>query len=316
MRRTAWLQETRMQRFEEALDAWTEKRLTQEEAALLGVCARTFRRYVDRHEESGIDGLVDRRLPEVSARRAPVDEVLRLEALYRESRQGWSVAHFHDRYRERHAGERSYTWARNRVQEAGLAAKGKRRGTPRRRRERAPIPGLLVHQDGSSHEWVPGSAWGLIATMDDATSEVYSGFFVEEEGTLVELARRARDARAAGAVLQPVHGPGIALLAHAGGGRQGGQGQPDAVRAGHGGAGDRDDPVVLAGGAGPLRALLRDGAGPASAGAGAGGHHRHGGGEPVPRRVVPAADEPALRRGPRAARSWRWATSVWTTSCA
>ena len=88
MKRTAWLQETRMLRFEEALDAWTEKRLTQEEAArLLGVCARTFRRYVDRYEESGLDGLVDRRLEEVSARRAPVDEVVRLEALYRESYQ-------------------------------------------------------------------------------------------------------------------------------------------------------------------------------------------------------------------------------------
>ena len=122
-----------------------------------GVCARTFRRYVDRFEESGLDGLADKRLSQVSARRAPTDEVLRLEALYRESHQGWSVAHFHDVYRERHAGERSYTWVRNRLQEAGLAAQRKRRGTPRRRRERAPIPGLLVHQDGSSHEWVPAT---------------------------------------------------------------------------------------------------------------------------------------------------------------
>ena len=188
MRRTEWLQETRMLRFEEALDGWTEKRLTQEEAArLLGVCARTFRRYVDRHEEAGLDGLVDRRLSEVSSRRAPTDEVLRLEALYRESHQGWSVAHFHDVYRERHAGERSYTWVRNRLQDAGLVAKGKSRGKPRRRRERAPIPGLLVHQDGSTHEWVPGTRWDLIVTMDDATSEVYSGFFVEEEGTWSSL---------------------------------------------------------------------------------------------------------------------------------
>ena len=146
-----------MLRFEEALDAWTEKRLTQEEAArLLGVCARTFRRYVDRHEESGMAGPVDRRLSEVSARRAPVDEVLRLEALYRDNYKGWTVAHFHDRYRERRAGERSYTWVKSRLQEAGLVSKGKSRGTPRRRRERAAIPGLLLHQDGSTHEWVPG----------------------------------------------------------------------------------------------------------------------------------------------------------------
>ena len=157
-----------MLRFEEAFDAWTESRLTQEEAArLLGVCARTFRRYVDRYEESGIDGLVDKRLSEVSSRRAPVDEVVRVEALYRESYKGWSVAHFHERYRERHAGERSYTWVKNRLQESGLVDKGKRRGTPRRRRERAAIPGLLVHQDGSTHEWVPGSAWDLIVTMHE-----------------------------------------------------------------------------------------------------------------------------------------------------
>ncbi len=175
-------------RFEEALDAWTEKRLTQEEAAqLLGVCARTFRRYVDRYEEAGLDGLVDKRMSQASSRRAPVDEVVRLEALYRESQQGWSVAHFHDRYRERHAGERSYTWVRNRLREAGLVARGKARGTPRRRRERAAIPGLLLHQDGSTHRWVPGAEWDLIVTMDDATSEVYSGFFVEEEGTWSSL---------------------------------------------------------------------------------------------------------------------------------
>ena len=188
MKRTEWLQETRMLRFGEALEAWTESRLTQEEAArLLGVCSRTFRRYVDRYEESGIDGLVDKRVSEVSALRAPVDEVVRLEALYRDNYRGWSVAHFHERYRDRHAGERSYTWVKNRLRESGLVEPGKRRGTPRRRRERAAIPGLLVHQDGSSHEWVAGSWWDLIVTMDDATSEVYSGFFVEEEGTWSSL---------------------------------------------------------------------------------------------------------------------------------
>jgi DNA-binding XRE family transcriptional regulator len=45
MRRTEMLQEVRRMRFEEAYDVWTERRLTQEEAArMLGVCDRTFRR--------------------------------------------------------------------------------------------------------------------------------------------------------------------------------------------------------------------------------------------------------------------------------
>ena len=84
MKRTVWLQETKQMRFEEAYSGWTERRLTQEDAAqLLGVCARTFRRYIDRYEEDGLDGLLDKRLTQLSHRRAPVDEVLRLVDRYR-----------------------------------------------------------------------------------------------------------------------------------------------------------------------------------------------------------------------------------------
>ena len=46
------------------------------------------------------------------------------------------------------------------------------------------LPGMMLHQDGSSHEWVPGRWWDLIVTMDDATSDIYSAFFVAEEGTM------------------------------------------------------------------------------------------------------------------------------------
>jgi len=60
MNRTAWLQETKQMRFEEAYTGWTEKRLTQEEAArLLGVCDRSFRRYINRYEDNGLEGLLD-----------------------------------------------------------------------------------------------------------------------------------------------------------------------------------------------------------------------------------------------------------------
>ena len=147
MKKAVWLQETRMRRFEEALSAWTESRLTQEEAAaLLGVCPRSFRRYVDRYHEGGVDGLIDKRMSQASSLRAPVDEVMRLEALYKERYDGWSVAHFHERYRERHGGERSYTWTKNRLQAAGLVSKGRAKGKHRKRRERAPMAGLLVHR--------------------------------------------------------------------------------------------------------------------------------------------------------------------------
>ena len=89
MRRTELLQEILAMRFEEAYSGWQEGRLQQEEAArLLGVCERTFRRYIDRYEESGLEGLIDRRLAQVSHRRAPVDEVMALCEQYKRRHKG------------------------------------------------------------------------------------------------------------------------------------------------------------------------------------------------------------------------------------
>ena len=183
MRPAEWLQEARMRRFEEAYDGWIEKRLSQEEAArILGVSDRTFRRYVDRYDDGGLEALADRRLSQTSHRKAPVDEVMALCQRYRARHDGWSAKHFHIWY-TRSGGSRSYTWVKTRLQEARLIKKAPRRGVHRKRRERAPWPGMMLHQDGSTHQWVPGQEWDLILTMDDATSEHYSMFFVDEEGT-------------------------------------------------------------------------------------------------------------------------------------
>lgn len=183
MRRTEFVQEVRMMRFEEAYGGWQEGRLTQLEAArLLGVCERSFRRYMARYEEEGLEGLADRRLTQASHRRAPVDEVMRLTQRYRRYHEGWNVKHYYAWYR-RDGGQRSYTWVKGRLQQAGLVKKEKGRGKHRKRRLPAPWPGMMLHQDGSRHQWVPGVYWDLIVTMDDATNEHYSMFFVDEEGT-------------------------------------------------------------------------------------------------------------------------------------
>ena len=183
MRPAEWLQEVRMRRFEEAYEGWTERRLTQEEAArLLGVSDRTFRRYVERYDDGGLEALQDQRISRASHRRAPVDEVLVLCDRYRARHTGWSARHFHTWYK-RSGGTRSYTWVKTCLQEARLVKKAPRRGVHRKRRERAPWPGVMLHQDGSTHEWVPRQKWDLILTMDDATNEHYSMFFVDEEGT-------------------------------------------------------------------------------------------------------------------------------------
>lgn len=171
-------------RFEDTLSLWTEGRITQEEAArILGVHERSFRRHVNRYRENGLDGLIDKRLNQASARKAPVDEVMALADRYRDQYKGWNVKHFHERYQD-DGGTRSYTWVKNTLQDKGLVMRAPKRGKHRKRRPRSPIPGMMIHQDGSTHEWVPGKTWDLIVTMDDATNEHLSMFFVEQEGTL------------------------------------------------------------------------------------------------------------------------------------
>ena len=101
-------------RFEEAYTDWQEGRLTQAEAArLLGVCERTLRRQIDRFEADGMDGLIDKRLTQLSHLRAPVDEVMELVDLYRTDYPGWNTKHFHAWYAREHVGVRSYTWVKN-----------------------------------------------------------------------------------------------------------------------------------------------------------------------------------------------------------
>ena len=183
MKPTKVLQEIRKMRFEEAYEGWNAGRLTQAEAArILGVCERSFRRYMGRYEAEGLDGLIDRRLEQASNRLAPVDEVMALTDEYRRRYTGWNVKHFHSWYR-RTGGTRSYTRVKKRLQEAELVPRAKKRGAHRKHRERSALPGMMIHQDGSTHEWVAGQKWDLIVTMDDATNEHYSMFFCDEEGT-------------------------------------------------------------------------------------------------------------------------------------
>lgn len=185
MTMTHLLQEVRHMRFEELYVRWRTGILSQAEAAeVLGVHERTFRRWSGRYEEEGFEGLADRRLGKLSARRAPVDEVTEVLGLFKTRYDGFTVKHFHEKLVDNHGGARSYTWTKNKLQEAGMVKKAKRRGAHRRKRARKPMPGMMLHQDGSTHEWVPDKQWDLIVTMDDADNTIYSAFFVDEEGTM------------------------------------------------------------------------------------------------------------------------------------
>lgn len=186
MRRTEQLQGLRMSKLEDILDDWTEKRLSQLEAAeVLGMSERSFRRYARRFEEDGADGLLDRRLGRRSGR-AVAEAVGEMVAkLYRERYQGFTVKHFHERLLADHGFAHSYTWTKTFLHRQGLVVRARRRGAHRRKRERRPLPGMLLHQDASPHVWIEGlGPLDLVVTMDDATNEIYSAILVEEEGTV------------------------------------------------------------------------------------------------------------------------------------
>ena len=175
----------RMMKVQEViLKAMAGKLKWWEAAEIIGVTDRTMRRWGQRYEEHGYDGLYDYRKGEPSPKRMPVATVEKVLQLYREKYFDFNVRHFHEKVREEHGLEISYTWVKLALQGAGLVKKRSRRGTHRRRRPRRSLPGMLLHIDASKHAWFQdGGYWDLITILDDATSEIYYARLVPEEGT-------------------------------------------------------------------------------------------------------------------------------------
>ena len=186
MRRTRALWEVFVLRFEEALERHRKRRLTAEEAGeLLGLSGRHFRRLMVRYDEDGPEGLHDRRLGKASPRRAPEAELARMRRLYQELYGDFTMKHFHEQLQKRHGYKLCYTVTRLALQAAGLASKARRGGPHRKRRERRPLPGMLLFQDGSTHRWIAAldHDLDLVVTLDDATGAIYSALLVAQEGT-------------------------------------------------------------------------------------------------------------------------------------
>jgi transposase len=185
MNRAAWLQDRRMQKFRDVLSRWEAGELSMMEAGeLLGMSERQFRRYRGRFEEDGTDGLVDRRLGKPSPKRVPAAAAELMLELYGGVYRGWNVKHFHEHLVRDHGFRWGYTWVKTQLHTAGLVERAKRRGVHRRKRERKPFEGMMLHQDGSRAAWLADrAALDLIVTMDDATGTIYSAFVVAEEGT-------------------------------------------------------------------------------------------------------------------------------------
>jgi transposase len=158
-------------------------------AEIIGVTERTMRRWRERLQEGGYAGLADRRKGKPSEKRVPLATVEQVLGLYQKTYYDLNVRHFHEKLKEEHGIHLSYTWVQQALQGAGLVARGRRRGKHRRRRERRPMVGMLLHIDGSKHQWFGDELWyDLIVILDDATSEIYYAQLVEEESTRTVMA--------------------------------------------------------------------------------------------------------------------------------
>ena len=207
----------------------------------------------------------------------PVEDLEQVLQLYREKYFDFNVQHFHEKLREEHGMKYSYTWVKTALQEAGLVERRKKRGSHRKRRPRRPLPGMMLHIDGSEHRWFGDERYyELIVILDDATSEIYYAQLVEAESTHSVMAalREVIETRGLFCTLYSDRAGHFFVTPEAR--REGGSQPSDAGGAGPAGTGSEDDCGLFAAGARPLGAQLRHLAGPTAAGVAAARHPRCG----------------------------------------
>jgi transposase len=180
----------RMMKLQDVLLKAMAKKISWVAAAeIIGVTPRTIRRWRERLEEHGYSGLADRRKGKMSFRRVPLKTVEEVLSLFQEKYYDLNVRHFREKLRDEHGLDLSYTWVYQALVGAGLVQKRRKRAVHRRRRSRRPLPGMLLHIDGSKHRWLNDDRWyDLIVILDDATSEIYYAQLVEEESTRTVMA--------------------------------------------------------------------------------------------------------------------------------
>src|SRR5437868_3204858 len=179
----------RMMKLQDVLLKAMAKKITWWEAAeIIGVTDRTMRRWRERLELEGYSGLMDRRKGKPSDKRVPLAKVEQVLRLYQQTYFDLNIRHFHEKLGEVHGIELSYTWVQKALQGAGLVPRGRKRRNHRRRRELRPLR-MLLHIDGSKHQWFGDERWyDLIVILDDATSAIYYAQLVEEESTVTVMA--------------------------------------------------------------------------------------------------------------------------------
>lgn len=153
-------------------------------AQVLGITMRHMRRIRRGYERWGMSAVMDQRGGRPRRRRISVGTIEMLCRLKREVYADFSVRHFFEQVSEKHSVKVSYNWLRLMLQEAGVVDREPARGQYRRRRERRPLVGMLVHLDASTHEWIAGVPMqDLVVALDDADGRILYACFFAQEGT-------------------------------------------------------------------------------------------------------------------------------------
>jgi len=227
-------------------------------AELIGISERQMRRWRKRLEDEGPQGLLDRRRRKPSSRRVAKEQASEVLSLYRDKYFDLNVRHFHEKLVEDHQIGLSYTWVKQALQAAGLVKRKAKRGVHRKRRERRPLPGMMLHIDGSDHQWFQDERrHDLIVILDDATSEIYYAQLAPEETTATVMTglRAVIERKGLFCSLYSDRGAHFWYTPKSGGKVD--YERPTQVgRACHEGTGRAYDPVLLSAGAGPLGAQL------------------------------------------------------------
>ena len=153
-------------------------------AHICGVTPRQMRRLKREVERRGYEAVVDHRGRTPRRQRIPLATLEQVCALKRERYPDFSVQHFWEQLASAHDITISYSWTKVTLQAAGLVEKSPGRGRYRRRRERRPMRGMMVHLDASRHRWLPEVPMqDLVVAIDDADGRILYARFVPEEGT-------------------------------------------------------------------------------------------------------------------------------------
>ena len=159
-------------------------------AAIVGVSDRQMRRWRKRFEVDGARGLQDRREGRQPGNRVSPEVATRVLELYRTRYEGFNVQHFWEQLPE-HEVTVSYSWTKCLLHEAGYVRRHPKRGIYRRRRDRKPMVGMMLHLDGSKHRWFAspdGAMQDMLVLLDDASGEILDAECVPEESTVTSLA--------------------------------------------------------------------------------------------------------------------------------